>query len=130
MLRSRNAITAPSKVSPQPIVAFTQCGGGAKGSKEYNETKALYEKIEQLVNDATSCEELQEAAFTLIFSGLASSNYTDEEKMTESEEAKLEEMIEKLGQTIEEKSTELRCDEETEEEEIEEELEVEMEEVE
>ena len=112
------------------MFAFTQCGGGAKGSKEYNETKALYEKIEQLVNDATSCEELQEAAFTLIFSGLASSNYTDEEKMTESEEAKLEEMIEKLGQTIEEKSTELRCDEETEEEEIEEELEVEMEEVE
>lgn len=92
------------------MFAFTQCGG-SKGSKEYVETKELYEKIEDLINDATDCDELQEAAFTLLFSGLAGGNYTDEEKMTESEEAELDEFIERLGDKLELKAARFGCDE-------------------
>lgn len=93
------------------MFAFTQCGG-SKGSKEYVETRELYQIIEKMVDDATTCDELQEAVFTLIFSGLASDDYTDEEKMTEAEEAKLEEYLEKIGQRVEKKSAQFGCDEE------------------
>jgi len=95
------------------MFAFTQCGGGAtKGSKEYQESKELYEKLETAVNDAKTCDELQEAALGLLFSGLASKSYTDEEKMTEQEKKKLEEYIEKIEKIIEKKSEKFGCDDE------------------
>ena len=98
------------------LFAFTQCGGKGnetkpvKGSKEYQETTEMYQTLEKAVKDATTCEELQEAALGLLFSGLASKSYTDEEKMTEQEEKKLEEYVEKLSETIEKKAEKLGCD--------------------
>ena len=97
------------------LLAFTQCGGNgskAKGSKEFQETMEMYEKLEKAVNDAKTCDELQEAALGLLFSGLASKDYTDEEKMTDQEEEKLDEYIDKLGEIIEAKSEKLGCDDE------------------
>ena len=98
------------------LFAFTQCGGKetktVKGSKEYQETMEIYQQLEKAVKDVTTCDELQEAALGLLFSGLASKKYTDEEKMTEQEEQKLEEYIEKLGKDIEKKSEKLGCDDE------------------
>ena len=97
------------------MFAFTQCGGGkdsktTKGSKEYQETMEMYEKLEKAVKDANTCDELQEAALGVLFSGLASKDYADEEKMTEQEEVKLEEYIEKLSDVVEKKAEKLGCD--------------------
>ena len=97
------------------LFAFTQCGGKgtkAKGSKEFQETMELYEKLEKAVNNAKTCDELQEAALSLLFSGLASKEYADEEKMTEQEEEKLDDYIDVLGEIIEAKSEKLGCDDE------------------
>ena len=98
------------------LLAFTQCGGtetkAVKGSKEYQETMEVYQQLEKAVNDANTCDELQEAALGLLFSGLASKSYADEEKMTEQEEKKVEEYIEKLGNVIEKKSEKLGCNNE------------------
>lgn len=92
------------------LFAFTQCGGTVKGSKEYQESMKLYEKFEKEIKDAKTCEDLQDLAFGLIFSGLASNEYADDEKMTEQEEEKLDEYVEKLGEIIEEKAKKLGCD--------------------
>ena len=95
------------------LFAFTQCGGGkAKGSKEYQDTKALIEKLETAVKDANSCDELQEAALALIFSGLAMEKYTEEEKMTESEKAEIEKLGKELEEVMEKQTKKLGCEDE------------------
>lgn len=95
------------------LFAFTQCGGGkAKGSKEYQDTKALIEKLETAVKDANSCDELQEAALAVIFSGLAMEKYTEEEKMTESEKAEIEKLGKELEEVIEKQTKKLGCEDE------------------
>ena len=102
------------------MLAFTQCGGKgneaktAKGSTEYNDNKKMLQDFEKLVKDANTCDELQEAAIGLLFSGLASNDYADDEKITEEEEKKLEEYMEEIGNVIEKKSKELGCDEDEE----------------
>lgn len=97
------------------MFAFTQCGGNstktAKGSKEFKESMELFQKFEKMVNDANTCDELQEAALGLLFSGLASNDYAEEDKMTEEEEQKLEDYVEEIGKVIEKKSEKLGCDE-------------------
>lgn len=99
------------------MFAFTQCGGNGneakttKGSKEFKENKELLQKFEKLVDDANTCDELQEAALGLLFGGLASSDYAEEEKMTAEEEQKLEDYMEEIGKVIEKKSKKLGCDE-------------------
>ena len=52
------------------LFAFTQCGGN-KGSKEFQDSKALIEKLEKAINDSKTCEELENAALTILFSGMA-----------------------------------------------------------
>lgn len=95
------------------LFAFTQCGGGkAKGSKEYQDTKALIEKLETAVKDANSCDELQEAALAVIFSGLAMEKYTEEEKMTESEKAEIEKLGKELEEVMEKQTKKLGCEDE------------------
>lgn len=97
------------------MFAFTQCGGNsaktAKGSKEFKENMELLQKFEKLVNDANTCDELQEAALTLLFSGLASNDYAEEDKMTEEEEQKLTDYGDEIGKIIEKKSEKLGCEE-------------------
>ena len=105
------------------LFAFTQCGGNGngneaktvKGSLEYKDSKKMLQEFEKLVKDANTCDELQEAAIGLLFSGLASNEYAEEEKMTEEEEKKLDEYMDEIGNVIEKKSKELGCDEEDEE---------------
>jgi len=95
------------------LFAFTQCGGGTtKGSKEFTETKALYEKLEKAAKDAKTCDELQEAAIGLLFSGLANGEYADEDKITEKEKEEIEKYLEKIGKLIEEKTKKLGCEDE------------------
>ena len=94
------------------LFAFTQCGGGAtKGSKEFTETKAIYEKLEKAAKDAKTCDELQEAALGMLLVALANkTSYTDEEKMTESEKTEVGKFGEKLEKVIEERSKKLGCE--------------------
>jgi hypothetical protein len=102
------------------MFAFTQCGGGKDGggisassSKEYKETKELYDNLQKIVKDAKDCEQLQEAALSLVFGALAGSfgDYADNEKMTEKEKAEIDKLVEKIGKEIEDKSAKLGCDE-------------------
>ena len=93
------------------MFAFTQCGGGkAKGSKEFQDSKELIKKFETAVNDAKTCDELQDAALAILFSGLASKDYTYEEKMTEEEKAEIEKLGENLQEVMESKVEKLGCD--------------------
>ena len=104
------------------LFAFTQCGGN-KGSKEFQDSKALIEKLEKAVNESQTCEELESAALTVLFSGIAMEEYAEKDKMTETEKAELEKLGENLEKVIEAKVAKLGCDNEEEslvEEEIEE----------
>ena len=104
------------------LFAFTQCGGN-KGSKEFQDSKALIEKLEKAVNESQTCEELESAALTVLFSGVAMEEYAEKDKMTETEKAELEKLGENLEKVMEAKVAKLGCDNEEEslvEEEIEE----------
>ena len=104
------------------LFAFTQCGGN-KGSKEFQDSKALIEKLEKAVNESQTCEELESAALTVLFSGIAMEEYAEKDKMTETEKAELEKLGENLEKVMEAKVAKLGCDNEEEslvEEEIEE----------
>lgn len=92
------------------LFAFTQCGGNSKGSKEFQDSKELLNKLETAVKDAKTCDELKEAALGLLFSGLAAPTYTDEEKMTESEKEEIEKLGKKLEEVMESKVEKLGCD--------------------
>lgn len=106
------------------MFAFTQCGGGnkdggttsASSSKQFKETKEMYEEIQKAVNEANDCEQLQEAALALVFGSLGVSfgDYADDEKMTEKEEAEINKLSEKIGKDIENKTAKLGCDDEDE----------------
>ena len=74
------------------LFAFTQCGGSSKGSKEFQDSKELLNKLETAVKDAKTCDELKDAALGLLFGSFATPTYTDEEKMTESEKAEIEKL--------------------------------------
>lgn len=111
------------------LFAFTQCGGN-KGSKEFQDSKALIEKLEQAVNESKTCEELEDAALAVLFSGLAMEEYAEEDKMTEAEKEEIEKLGQKLEKIMEDKVAALGCDDEEEIEEAVEEVEEAVEEVE
>ena len=104
------------------MFAFTQCGGkdggtiSASSSKQFKETKEMFEGIQKAVDEANDCEQLQEAALTLVFGSLGASfgDYADDEKMTEKEEAEIDKLTEKISKAIEDKSTKFGCDDEEE----------------
>lgn len=114
------------------MFAFTQCGGENKGSKEFQDSKALLEKLEKAVNESKTCEELEDAALTILFSGIAMEEYAEEDKMTEAEKTELEKLGEKLEKVMEAKVAQLGCEDEGEnivEEEIEETIDETIEEI-
>ena len=93
------------------LFAFTQCGGGkAKGSQEFQDSKELFSKIETAVKDAKTCDELQEAVLAMLFGGLASKDYTDDQKMTDSEKEEIEKLGKKLEEAMESKIKDLGCE--------------------
>ena len=96
------------------LFAFTQCGGN-KGSKEFQDNKALFEKLEKAINDSQTCDELEDAALNILFSSLAVEEYAEEDKMTEAEQAEIEKLGEKLEKVMEAKVAKLGCEEENEE---------------
>ena len=108
------------------LFAFTQCGGN-KGSKEFQDSKALIEKLEKAINDSKTCEEMEDAALAVLLSGLAMEDYAEADKMTEAEQAEIEKLSEKLEKVMEDKANQLGCNDK---EEIEETVEETVEEIE
>ena len=116
------------------MFAFTQCGNSGNdktneskneatkveetstqgGSKQFTEMKSAYDEIGKMIDDCTTCEELEEASFALALGSLAISlggdQYAAEEKMTEKEQKKLEEFIQDLTKKAEKKSEKLGCE--------------------
>jgi len=91
------------------LFAFTQCGGN-KGSKEYQDGKEIYEKVEKSMKAANTCEELEKAVNDMIDMALATGQkYAEEEKATEEEEAELNQLGDKLRDLYREKSEKLGC---------------------
>ena len=95
------------------LFAFTQCGGKvAKGSKEYQDNMELYNKLEKSIKDAKTCDELSEALVATFLAGLANDKtYTDEEKMTEAEEAELKKYGESFEELLKKQADKLGCEE-------------------
>ena len=78
----------------------------------------------------SACEELEDAALAVLFSGLAMEKYAEEDKMTEAEKEEIEKLGQKLEKIMEDKVAALGCDDEEEIEEAVEEVEEAVEEVE
>ena len=102
------------------LFAFTQCGGN-KGSKEFQDSKALIEKFEKAIKDAQTCDELQGATFYYALEFLIMDDYAEEDKMTKYEHAKFAILSKKLLKLKEAKAAELGCEDE---EEVDEEIEL------
>ena len=82
-------------------------------SKEFKDMKALMEKMQKAIKEAGSCDEMQDALFD-VFKEVTDKeyNYTDDEKITSGEEAKLEELSKKIDELFTQKAKELGCEDE------------------
>ena len=92
------------------LFAFTQCGGTAKGSKEYQDNMKLLEESEKAFDEAKTCEELEEVALGFILSGFSDADYADEEKMTDEEEQKIKDYSKKILDDAEKRAKKMGCD--------------------
>ena len=118
------------------LFAFTQCGGNGKdkgttnettveetqaveetpnveGTKQFSEMKEGFAELEKVINEATTCEEVEEVAMALVLSNAAiglSDKFGDGEKMTAEEQEQFKEMSEKLLKKAEKKAEELGCE--------------------
>ena len=113
------------------MFAFTQCGGNGKekenkneqaveetstvtGTKQYTDLMSAYDELGKTLKNVTTCEELEEVAMALVLGSLAmdlgSSQYSADDKMTEKEQEKMKETIEKLLKDAEKKAEKLGCE--------------------
>ncbi len=89
------------------LMAFTSCT--PKSTKQFNESKATLEQLQQQVEAVTTCEELQLATDGV--NGLTNSTvvYADNEKMTAEEQATFTQMLDSLNVKMQAKFAELGC---------------------
>ena len=104
-------------------IAFASCG--PKESKQFTEQKESAEKISEMISSAKDCDDLSMAALGLLALAFDEDEYAEKEKMTAEESEKFEQITNELIEQLENKSDELRCEEEIEEES---DLDIEMEE--
>ncbi len=94
------------------MFAFTQCGGGVSGSKEYQDNMKMYKEVEKTIKNAKTCDELGEALMGMLLMGLADNNeYADNEKMTEAEKAELDKYGESFEELFKKQADKLGCEE-------------------
>ena len=94
------------------MFAFTQCGGGVSGSKEYQDNMKMYKEVEKTIKNAKTCDELSAALMGMLFMGLADDNeYADNEKMTEAEKAELDKYGESFEEIFKKQADKLGCEE-------------------
>lgn len=88
------------------MIAFASCGGSNNGhSKAFNEAKKVYDNILEEVNKATTCDDVDMAAFGVL--GLLGVDGID--KLDEAENKELEELGEKVTKAMEDKKAALDC---------------------
>ena len=94
------------------MFAFTQCGGGVSGSKEYQDNMKMYKEVEKTIKNAKTCDELGEALLGTLLMGLADDkDYADNEKMTEAEKAELDKYGESCEELFKKPAEKLGCEE-------------------
>ena len=103
------------------VLIATSLVSYAQYSKAYNDAKKITDAYEQSVNNAKSCEELDNASinFFIQLLGLVEMEYTESEEMTEKENELLEEQIDRITNKVESMKQQFDCPIEEEEEEVE-----------
>ena len=79
-------------------------------SKAYKDAKKIIDTYEQSVNDAKSCDELDNATINLFVQlmGLIDVEYSESEEMTEKEDHLIEEQIDRIDKKINSKKQQFR----------------------
>lgn len=100
------------------VLIATSLVSYAQYSKAYNDAKKITDAYEQSVNNAKSCEELDDASinFFIQLMGLVEVEYTESEEMTEKENELLEEQIDRITNKVESMKQQFDCPIEEEEE--------------
>ena len=103
------------------VLIATSLVSYAQYSKAYNDAKKITDAYEQSVNNAKSCEELDDASinFFIKLLGLVEVEYDESEEMTEKENELLEEQIDRITNKVESMKQQFDCPIEEEEEEVE-----------
>ena len=103
------------------VLIATSLVSYAQYSKAYNDAKKITDAYEQSVNNAKSCEELDDASinFFIQLLGLVEVEYTESEEMTEKENELLEEQIDRITNKVDSMKQQFDCPIEEEEEEVE-----------
>lgn len=93
----------------------------AQYSKAYNDLKKIADTYEQNVNNAKSCEELDNASISFFIQvmGLVEVEYDESEDMTEKEDELFEEQIDRITNKVDSMKQQFDCPIEEEEEEVE-----------
>ena len=100
------------------VLIATSLVSYAKYSKAYNDAKKITDAYEQSVNNAKSCEELDNASinFFIQLMGLVEVEYDESEDMTEKENELFEEQIDRITNKVESMKQQFDCPIEEEEE--------------
>lgn len=100
------------------VLIATSLVSYAQYSKAYNDAKKITDAYEQSVNNAKSCEELDDASinFFIQLLGLVEVEYDESEEMTEKENELLEEQIDRITNKVESMKQQFDCPIEEEEE--------------
>lgn len=100
------------------VLIATSLVSYAQYSKAYNDAKKITDAYEQSVNNAKSCEELDDASinFFIQLMGLVEVEYDESEEMTEKENELLEEQIDRITNKVESMKQQFDCPIEEEEE--------------
>jgi hypothetical protein len=85
------------------LFAFTQCGG-AKGSKEFKESKKAISEMSNAIKNAKTCEELRDVWDD---NRLEEKEYSEDEQMTEEEKAEFEKIAKEFFELCLQKEKEL-----------------------
>ena len=103
------------------VLIATSLVSYAQYSKAYNDAKKITDAYEQSVNNAKSCEELDNASinFFIQLLGLVEVEYDESEDMTEKENELFEEQIDRITNKVESMKQQFDCPIEEEEEEVE-----------
>lgn len=89
------------------MLVFTQCGSNG-GTKQYRDTKAFLERVTELLNNAETCDDLDE--LTDETRDQFDAVYEKKDKLSKEEEDIIDQMLDNLRNLVYEKAMELCYD--------------------
>lgn len=90
------------------LLCLTACNNSSKHSKAYNEAKEILNKVTELTNKASNCDDLDMAAFSIY--GILSVEGVDAVSLEEQND--LSQQMDKLTELMEQKRVKFNCVEE------------------